>query len=64
MSSLFGGGAVAAPPPPQPPAPMPDSESPLVKEAQRRKVADILGRGGRSSTILTGDSDFSRSSLG
>jgi hypothetical protein len=57
MGGLFGGGGDAPPPPPppKPPAPMPDDQSPLVKEAGRRRMADFAGRGGRSSTILSQD---------
>ena len=42
-------------PPPSKPPPMPDSESPLVQEAERRRTASILSRGGRASTILSQD---------
>lgn len=43
-----------APPTVTPQPRMPDPEDPSVIEAKRRKQAEILGRGGRSSTILTG----------
>lgn len=46
--------ALANPPTVTPPARMPDPEDPAVKEAARRKQAEILSRGGRTSTILTG----------
>lgn len=57
MSGLFGGGA-KAPDPPQiiPPAPMPDKDSPAIREAQRRAAEEAMGRAGRASTILTDDS--------
>lgn len=52
MSQMF---AKAIPPAPavQPPAAMPDPESPQALEAKRRQQLDIMGRAGRSSTILT-----------
>ena len=55
MSSLFSRPAAAPTPAPAPTptATMPDELSPAVREAQRRKAADIMSRGGRSSTILT-----------
>lgn len=69
MAGLFGGGQSAAatptPDPPKPPPPMPDAMSPLVLEERRRKVAQIMARGGRSSTILTAnDGPYSTPSLG
>lgn len=56
----------ADPPKPKPPAPMPDAESPAVMEARRRKQVADLARGGRTSTILTGESDrgYSGTQLG
>lgn len=55
LKTLFGGGqkSSAAAPTPQPTAPMPDPEDPANREARRNRAAKILGRGGRSSTILT-----------
>ena len=72
MSGLFGGGDSSPPPPvPKPVAPMPDDQSPMVQEAQRRRVAAIMARGGRQSTILTDgdnlnapDSTYSKTTLG
>lgn len=78
MSGLFGGGntqyvgapvAPSAPAPVvKPPAVMPDSNSAAVREAQRRAQADILGRAGRTSTILTAPQnrggDYSSTTLG
>lgn len=48
------------------PAPMPDPESPEVRERRRRAQMDAMSRAGRQSTILsqaTGDS-FTGTSLG
>jgi hypothetical protein len=42
-------------PDPQPPAPMPDDQSPGVLEAQRRNLNAAMARSGRRSTILSGD---------
>lgn len=54
MSGLFSTTApAAAAPVVTPPAPMPDSNSPAVLEAQRKAQSDILARAGRQSTILT-----------
>lgn len=44
-------------PEPQPPAPMPDENSPGVLEAQRRNLNAIMSRSGRRSTILSGDTN-------
>jgi hypothetical protein len=44
-------------PEPKPPAPMPDLNSPQVRERRRSQQADIMGRAGRQSTILTAPSD-------
>ncbi len=43
------------PKPPKPPAPvaMPDPEDASVREAQRRRQAEMQARGGRDSTILS-----------
>lgn len=46
MSKLFGGGQDKT-------VRMPDLESPVIKDAQRRKQAQIQGRSGRSSTMLS-----------
>lgn len=52
MSSMF---SKATPPTPTvaPPAPMPDASSAEVTEAKRKAQLGIMGRAGRSSTILT-----------
>jgi hypothetical protein len=41
----------------KPPAPMPDPNSPGALEAKRKTELDIMGRAGRSSTILTAPKD-------
>lgn len=55
MSSLFKPKVQAAPAAPEvtSPAPMPDSSSEGVIEANRRAQQKIMARAGRSSTILT-----------
>lgn len=75
MTGLFGTNqAQTVTPTPKPVAPMPDPLSPEVMEARRKAQLDIMGRAGRTSTILTapsqrntlsaiGDS-FASSSLG
>jgi hypothetical protein len=40
-------------PEPQPPAPMPDENSPGVLEARRQQLNAIMSRSGRRSTILS-----------
>jgi hypothetical protein len=56
------------PPKPPPPAPMPDDQSPMVKEAERRKRGEWASRGGRASTILSQDEGsnqpYTRGTLG
>lgn len=69
MTSLFARPqAPAAAPDPKAPAPMPDSDSAAVIEARRKAQADIMGRAGRSSTILTAPKDrggdYSSTALG
>lgn len=72
MSGLFGSkspGIIQQPPEPKPPAPMPDADSPAVREARRKAQLDIMGRAGRSSTILTapegrGGTDYAKTTLG
>jgi hypothetical protein len=49
--------APAPAPAPQAPATMPDAEAPEVLEAKRNDMFKALKRGGRSSTILTGEGD-------
>lgn len=40
-------------PTPTPVTPLPDTEDPAIKEAQRRNAAATQGRSGRASTVLT-----------
>lgn len=49
MAALFG----AKTPEVKPSAPLPDEYSPGVLEARRRQQMDMMGRGGRRSTILS-----------
>jgi hypothetical protein len=55
MSNIFRPKTPTPPPAPEvtPPAPMPDSSSEGVIEANRRAQQKIMARAGRSSTILT-----------
>ena len=69
MSGLFSTPEAPPTPAPKPPAPMPDPDSAGVREARRRAQLDIMGRAGRSSTILTtperrGSSDYTATRLG
>jgi hypothetical protein len=54
----------------KPTAPLPDELSPGVLEARRRRAAEIMGRGGRRSTLLqegegeAGATTFTDSKLG
>ena len=59
MGGMFNPKPTPLPPPPEvkPPAPMPDINSPQVRERKRQTAADIMGRAGRQSTILTAPSD-------
>lgn len=49
MGQLFGG----ATPKPTPVQPMPDTEDPAIKDAQKRAAALAQQRSGRTSTVLT-----------
>lgn len=42
---------VEAPPPPPTPIPEPDDE--LARQAKRKRAAELQGRSGRESTVLT-----------
>lgn len=73
MSGLFSkpqAAPVAAAPEVKPPAPMPDPDAQAAREARRKSQMDIMGRAGRSSTILTapdargGTAPYSASRLG
>lgn len=58
MGSLFAAKTPA-------PTPMPDAQSPLVKEAETRKQQQIMSRSGRTSTNLSGgDAVYGNSLLG
>lgn len=57
MSGLFSQPKVPDAPAIIPPAPMPDAQSPAVKEAGRREAELAMGRAGRASTILTDEQD-------
>ena len=57
MSNPFATRDPPPPPAPKPPAEMPDPNSPAILEAKRKAAADIMGRAGRSSTILTAPKD-------
>lgn len=60
---MFGGGARPAPPPPPAPVtPMPDPEDPALLAAKRRAQEISRQRGGRASTVLSGD--YSADKLG
>ena len=52
MAALFGGKKA---PDPKPPAPMPDNNDPAVMAAERKRRQGMMARGGRASTILSGD---------
>jgi hypothetical protein len=51
-------------PDPQPPAPMPDEQSPGVLEARRNQLNSIMSRSGRRSTILSGDTQAKTPAMG
>lgn len=64
MGALFGGQK------PQPAARMPDANDPVIANAEARKRREIMGRSGRSSTIMSrgnreaGTTAYSNSLLG
>jgi hypothetical protein len=72
MSGLFGSNQSSAPaaaPVVTPPAVMPDTNSAAAIEARRRAQLDVMGRAGRTSTILTaprdrGGDSYSSTTLG
>ena len=71
MSGMFGSSPTVvqqAAPTPKAPALMPDTSSASVMEARRKAQMDIMGRAGRSSTILTAPKDrvgdYSATTLG
>ena len=53
MSSMFAPDTPAAVPAAAPPPTMPDPQSPDALAAKRRVQQDVMGRAGRSSTILS-----------
>lgn len=59
LGGLFGGRP--KPPPPPPPQPMPDPYD--LRAAERRPLDALRNRGGRASTLLTGE-DYQREKLG
>ena len=59
MAGMFKGPDIKTPDP-KPPAPMPDDQSPAVLEAKRKAQLDIIGRAGRTSTILTAPAPANR----
>lgn len=67
MAALFGGGQSSPPPTPKPIPPMPDIDGPEAMEAAKRKRMDVLGRSGRSSTLLSqamNTGDYGKQKLG
>lgn len=52
----------------KPPAPMPDENDPGILASRRRRIAGMMDRGGRRSTILSegmgGGEDYSKSRMG
>jgi hypothetical protein len=62
ISKLFGGGAIAKA---QKSVSMPDPEDPEIQEKRRRRMLQSQARGGRQSTILSGEApQYSGTSLG
>lgn len=54
LSGLMGGSQKpAAQPAPTPMPAAPDSNDPMVREAKRKKAAEIQNRSGRTSTLLS-----------
>lgn len=51
------GGKKKAPEPEKGPVVMPLADDEAVRRAKKRSIIEQMGRGGRSSTLLTGDSD-------
>lgn len=70
MTGLFGGPKTPAV---KPPAPMPDESDPAIMEAKRKRIASMMGSGGRRATILTdtsggagagGNIDYTKQTMG
>lgn len=51
--SMLKGPDAPAQPAPAPMAPLPDSNDPAVRDAKRKKAAEIQNRSGRASTLLS-----------
>lgn len=65
--SLFTGGDKPAPqaaPAVAAPTPMPNPDDAAVQAAQQKSIAEIIGRQGRASTILTGNTPAGGAKLG
>lgn len=61
VDSIFGGGQkAAAAPAVAPPTPMPNPDDAAIAAAKKKSIAEIMGRQGRASTILTGNDDGSK----
>ncbi len=52
MAGLFGGGKSKTVKP-EAPVRMPDPDDPALIEARKRRLTELLGRGGRASTVMT-----------
>jgi hypothetical protein len=63
IAKLFGSGDSPAPAP-KPVVAMPDPESDASKRAARLEELRARSRSGRSSTILSGEGEYSSSTLG
>ena len=67
MTKLFSGPKVTPPPEPTPAAPMPDLNSQAVQDAKKNRTAQIMGRSGRGSTIMSqaqAIGDYAKEKLG
>lgn len=61
MSALFGGPDIPAP---KPIVAMPDPESEASRRAARLEELKARNRSGRSSTVLSGEGDYSATTTG
>lgn len=64
VGSLLKKKSHAAPAPTPGPIVMPIADDEAVRLAKKRSIAQQVGRGGRSSTILSADSDRTGTTLG
>ncbi len=65
IAKLFGGGSDNTNiPAPKPIVAMPDPESDASRRAARMEELRARNRSGRSSTVLSGDGDYSSTTLG